>query len=59
MLLDGIDGAAEHRMSLVEIAAATGPLRPLPGEHHRQPPLTLLRQGDGGSFFRVGIQSVG
>ena len=59
VLVDCVDGAAEHRMSLVETASTAGPLSAPPGEHHRQPPLTLLRQGDGGPYFREGIQRFG
>ena len=59
MLVDGIDGAAEDGMGLVEIPPAAGPLRPLPGEDHRNPTLALVRCGDGGFLFRKGIERVG
>ena len=57
--LDGVHGTAEDGMGLVEIAPATGPLRPLPGEHHDQPPLALVHRGDGSAVLREGIQRIG
>ena len=58
-IVDGIDGAAEYRVGLVEIAATARPLRPLPGKHHQQPPLALLRGAHGSTFFREGIERFG
>ncbi len=35
----GVDGLPEHRLGRVQLPAAPGPLRPLPGEHHEHPRL--------------------
>ena len=45
--LDAVHGAPEDGVGVVELAAATRPLRALAGEHHRQPPIAFLRRGHG------------
>ena len=54
--LDGVDGAPEDGLGVVERAPATRPLRALPGEHHREAPLALLRGGDRGALLGNGIE---
>ena len=56
--VNGIHNTAEDRMSLIEVAPATGPLRSLPGEHHDQPPFAFVHRSDGGVVFRNGIQRI-
>ena len=59
LLFDGIDCTAEHRMCPVEFTPAASPLRPLSGEHHQQPRLTLTRGPDRNTFRRERFQRVG
>ena len=56
VFVDCIDDAAEDGIGVVEIAAATGPLRALSGEHHHQPSLALVHGGDRRAFLRDGGQ---
>ena len=58
MILYGIHGSAEHRMCIVEGAAASCPLRALPGKHHGKAPLASCHGADRAGVFGKCVQGM-
>ena len=59
VFLNRIDHAAENRVGVVKRAAATGPLRALPGEHQGHPPLALIHRGHRRWAFDEDVKRLG